>query len=390
VLGSELLVDSDATLQELGLIDGAIVTLVCSSDEQHLNPQALKMIGLERNQVLEERAMRGYVQDYRLRRQTGFFAAKAAESRAPHRAVDFPSASGICSRCDIPGADIKLDNMEYLGSYYESQRRTVSWALQAAIQRELRLSALVQSGPGQICIGAKPPLNNDVVPDAKWGQDLMPCGVCKVLHKQWWTLSCEMASRFCSLCANCHLSVSGGSKVNNPHHMWYTQPWAVISSGASVEDVISIACDAARLEDIHISKLVSEFCQEALVRAVQAKKLTHSNVVGAMRRARPLSDCCNYVGVWSTLCQAVRNDDKLCNVVISIVQKPSSSKVWPFLDSSGKACCKRKRNGSEITKEEVKQISIAWYQDSANPSNSRVNHGDFFMYSLRWRLLLWQ
>ena len=43
VLGSDTLEDSDKTLQELGLIDGTILYPVCSTDERHLNPQALRI-----------------------------------------------------------------------------------------------------------------------------------------------------------------------------------------------------------------------------------------------------------------------------------------------------------------------------------------------------------
>jgi len=45
-----------------------------------------------------------------------------------------------------------------------------------------------------------------------------------------------------------------------------------------------------------------------------------------------------------------------------IAQKRASSKDWLFLDSIG----------NEITKQEVKRIGIAWYQDSLNPSKGRL------------------
>ena len=99
MLESKVLEGSDKILHQLGFVDGAILTLVCSASEQHLNPQVLQMLGLEHVQSLEEQVMQDYVKDYRLRRQTVAFAKKVAESRAPHRAVDFPSASGMCRGC---------------------------------------------------------------------------------------------------------------------------------------------------------------------------------------------------------------------------------------------------------------------------------------------------
>lgn len=51
--------------------------------------------------------------------------------------------------------------------HYDQQRRSVDFAIQAASQREARLSLLVVEAAG-ICVGSRPRVASDPPPDASW------------------------------------------------------------------------------------------------------------------------------------------------------------------------------------------------------------------------------
>jgi len=118
------------------------------------------------NPHLEEQVTRSYINEFRLRRRTLSFAESIAKTRAPHRRVDMPVTSGA----NVAGDVLPVQTWTSQG-LYDSRRRTVSWAKQATLEREMRISALVVEGEaGQICVGSRPRQWQDKEPDAKYAQ----------------------------------------------------------------------------------------------------------------------------------------------------------------------------------------------------------------------------
>jgi len=159
VHGARPLKKAWSTLHELGLMDGSHLTCVAGNMDCRVFGMFMIWMAKDENWEAMVQTLQGYYwTDYALRRQSDEFAIQAAATRAPHRKVDFPVSSGIDE------GDPREE--------YESRRRTVEWAVRAAQERELRISALMVSGTnsGEICIGSRPRKPTDRVPDASWKQ----------------------------------------------------------------------------------------------------------------------------------------------------------------------------------------------------------------------------
>merc|ERR1712216_717911 len=232
------------------------------------------------------------------------------------------------------------------GTVYDSQRRTVSWAVQASMEGDARLNALVRSGPGHICIGAKPPPHPGFVPDAIWCGT--PCMCCRALQSaarfnrlltceticdssMWGEQVYELELQLCPKCQRCITELEwGGYSLRDcwvagkgrRTGMSKERRWITIFQGkASIEDVVRLACAAAAVEELKFTaeaEVRAEFvhlwatiCQCAVQTAVNANALTAANMVALIRQAKRLSTSANFAGIWRALCQAVRDSEEL-------------------------------------------------------------------------------